>query len=240
MEQKNISRRPGYFPPWRLAPASCSITSGQVDLWRFRLDVPESVLSGLTSLLSADEYQRFARQLDPTNADRLMVARARMRQILGSYLLQPPAEIVFSYGEQGKPHLCDPERIKIAFNLAHSGVWGVLAVSADMAVGVDVEKIDPQLEPLPLARQFLPASQVEILRQTPAGRRRRAFFRAWTATEARLKMTGEGLTSLCEPSALRHNETLRRFTVARGYLGAMAAAGQIGEIRRWEFAKEYS
>ena len=188
-------------------------------------------------MLSADEYRRFSRQLDPTNAKRLMVARARMRQILGSYLQRPPEELAFAYGKKGKPGLGDSGRDKLAFNLAHSGVWGVLAVTAGMPVGVDVEKFDTQLEPLTLARQFLPAEQVDVLRQTPACRQRRVFFRAWTATEARLKMTGEGLTSVLEPSAQMQNSTSRPFTVGRGYLGAIAAAGQIGELRRWKLSE---
>ncbi|PLY03005.1 MAG: hypothetical protein C0623_02920 [Desulfuromonas sp.] len=220
--------------PWQTPPDRPELDRRQVHLWRFRLTLAGAERTRLKSLLSAAELARADRLLDAAKADQFIVARIRLRQILGRYLDLPPAEILFDYGKHGKPGLAAGITAELEFNLAHAGSRGLLAVSAAAALGVDIEWIDPQLEYGKIAAQFFTPDEVEALKLTAAGRQRRAFYRTWTRKEAWLKGQGGGFSSpqFQQPGA---GWSIRSFTVGRDYLGAVACAGSPSGILRWDF-----
>lgn len=111
--------------------------------------------------------------------------RARLREILGGYLDQPPEALAFEYNAHGKPSLPDGP----AFNLSHSGGWAALAVT-DQPIGVDIEAIRP-VEAAVAKRFFTPVEQAAL---AAAGRWDLAFFQIWTRKEAFVKACGPGLS----------------------------------------------
>ena len=122
--------------PWQAPPSHPELTAGAVHLWRFPLDCKDS----LEHLLNEEELQRAKRLLIPDKARDFVVARARLRHILASYLDLAPESLRFNYGKSGKPALDDSLAESLAFNLSHSGGWGLCAVTRGDAVGVDVER----------------------------------------------------------------------------------------------------
>jgi 4'-phosphopantetheinyl transferase len=155
-----------------------------------------------------------------------------MRQILARYLELKPENINFAYGEHGKPYLADGRDKNLAFNLSHTGHWGLLAVSSGAEIGVDIEQIDLQIEYKKIISRFFSTSEIETLERYPFARRRRAFYRIWTRKEACLKLQGSGFSI---PSSLSENsaDQIRSFTVSRNYLGAVAMLGAVTIINRW-------
>ena len=219
---------------WSPPPARLALASDQLHLWRFRLDLPAAAVNELSPLLSSDEQNRAARLLDRSKAEQFIVARARMRQILGRYLKRKPEELTFAYGEQGKPHLVEPSAQELIFNLSHTGSWGVLAITAGKEVGVDIEQIDRQLKPEQVAAGFFSAQELEQLQKYRPARRRRGFYRIWTRKEACLKGEGSGF-SAPKNSPDKAKWQTRSFVVAQDYLGTVACPEEVTVIDRWTF-----
>ena len=216
---------------WRPSPSAPPLAAEELHLWRFPLDPSSHDLPLLQKLLSSDELQRAARLLDPRKAQAFSVSRARLRQILASYLAVAPAQIEFCYGPHGKPALQAPVATSLTFNLTHSGAWALLVVARGREVGVDLEKIDPCLDYERLAARFLTPEENAALTAAPEGRRRRKFYRLWTGKEARLKGEGGGFSA--SDLHLSASWFTRNFWLAPGYVGSVACAVAIVSIQRF-------
>lgn len=94
---------------------------------------------------------------------------------------------LFEYGEHGKPRIVG--RPDIWFNLSHCRE-AVACVVGRRPVGIDVESVRSYHEDV--ARYTM--SDDEMARILKAERPDVAFIRLWTMKEARLKLTGEGIT----------------------------------------------
>ena len=219
---------------WEAPPSKITLSKSLVHLWRFRIDLPGDNIAALKKLLSRDELVRADRLLDPEKSTRFVAARGRLRQILARYLNIPPAGIEFSYGAHGKPRLADETEKNLTFNLSHAGDWGLLVVASGIDVGVDIEKIDPQLEYEKVAARIFSPAETARLGQYCLARRRRAFFRIWTCKEAGLKGQGFGFST---SASVRQDAgwLIRSFAVDRDYLGAVAVAGHATLVQRWHF-----
>jgi 4'-phosphopantetheinyl transferase len=217
---------------WPAPPVAPLLSPGEVHLWRFPLVCSNVDSPDLKILLSSDELRRAERLLDPQKAQAFIVGRGRLRQILGAYLQGDPATLEFGYGNDGKPALRKPLVNSLHFNLSHSGDWAVLALSGDGEIGVDIEMIDPTLDYARLAARFFTSEENSALAAVSEGRRRREFCRLWTRKEALLKGQGRGFTST---AGVEEGMWQRRsFWLGLGYVAAIACAGEMPVLRRWQ------
>lgn len=153
-----------------------------IDLWSWRL------ADGDVRLLSPDEFARAERFRSHRDRDRYIAGRSRLRRILAGYTGTAPDRLSFRYGAQGRPEIDG-----LSFNLSHSGDLALLAVSADVVVGADIEEVRP-IE-LSIARAHFAPHEYRTIMGLPAAERTRAFHRCWTRKEAYLKARGTGLTT---------------------------------------------
>jgi 4'-phosphopantetheinyl transferase len=172
-----------------------SLGSHDVHVWRAWLDQPKRYLDRLRQTLSADERARAARFYFQRDRDRFCAARGLLRTILGQYLDVQPDQLRFHYSSAGKPALAirSDER-ELSFNLSHSHSIALYAVTYGRAVGVDIERIRPDLRAEQIARNFFAPSEVAELFAIPAALRPQAFFSCWTRKEAYAKARGDGLS----------------------------------------------
>jgi len=217
---------------WNDPPILLTPEKNRVHLWRFRLGLPATEISPLHNLLSADEQRRAARLRDPEKSRNFIAARGRLRQILARYLHYSPATIRFDYGPAGKPFLAD--NTTLFFNLAHSRDWGLLGISDNGELGVDLEFLDKETDFQAIARKFFTVGEQTQLAGLPPAHLRQAFYRLWTANEARLKAYGDGFSKPAE------NQTkpllpVRHFRVAPDYLGALATESNGQETVHWNY-----
>jgi len=113
----------------------------------------------------------------------------------------------FEYGEHGKPAIVGhPE---IHFNLSHCRE-AVICVVSDRPVGVDVESVRKYEDSL--VRYTM--NDQELAQIAAAERPDTAFIRLWTMKEARLKLSGIGITNDVK-SALADAAALKFTTVER-------------------------
>lgn len=240
--------------PCTLLPPSVSVTSGQVEVWYAPLDIPPSEVHRLERTLANDEVSRAARFRHLTDRRHFVACRGILREILSRYVDESPGEIEFCYGPRGKPRLrSDDGPHRLRFNVSHSQGLAVFAIAHDREVGVDIERLDPNLEWQEIAESVFSAEEVNALRSLPAQSRSAAFLNVWTRKEAYAKARGEGLSlplgeleTLHSPDDSRSffpsgncvessRWTLRAFTPTDGYVGALAVEGTGSQItcERW-------
>ncbi|MGJ7582518.1 4'-phosphopantetheinyl transferase family protein [Variovorax sp. RHLX14] len=185
--------------PLRLANA----TRVPCALWRVDLD--QHVPAAAHARLSAEEVARASRFVFPRDRGRYIAAHAALRQLLTQHFANAgnaaAAVPTMVLGRHGKPALAAPSgshlQSSLHFNLSHSRDVGVVAISEDAELGVDIEQIRPMKDAAAMAAAyFTPAEQAALATcGTDFGdaARDRAFFICWTRKEACLKALGIGL-----------------------------------------------
>lgn len=156
--------------------------------WRARLGpVPPAALA----LLSAAERDRLARFHAEGPRQAYAGAHLLLRQVLGCYAGQPPAELALGFDVRQKPVLT--ARPLLWFNLSYRPQWALLAVSNQGEVGVDVEEIRPVAGAAALAGQLFSPAEQAALRHVAGAAWWRLFYGIWTRKEAWAKQRGLGL-----------------------------------------------
>jgi 4'-phosphopantetheinyl transferase len=235
---------------WAHPPDILELQSDQVDIWRITLDLPPASVTSLESNLSADETQRAGRFHISAGREHYIVAHGVLRDVLVRYLHSEPRQLEFSTNDYGKPAL---DSHKLEFNLSHSGDFALIAITRERKVGVDVERIRPELECESIARRFFSPNEVFELMALPAEQRGMAFFNGWTRKEAYIKAQGMGLSMPLDSFdvSLTPNErailratrpdaqaafhwTLLSLDVDPNYAAAVAVESQGLEFRFWD------
>jgi len=158
-------------------------------LYWFRLDV--DARPDEREWLSPQERDRAARFILPQHTRRFEAAHIQLRRLLGRELGQPPETLAFAFGANGKPEL--PRSSGLHFNLSHSGDIGLVGISHERELGVDVEAERRQLDGLGLANRFFTPRETAWLAALSPAARVRGFCRLWTCKEAWMKSSGQGM-----------------------------------------------
>ena len=225
---------------WQRPPDKIGLKDQELHLWRFNLDRSEHELDRLRNLLAPDEVVRANRLLDLQKKTQFIVARARLRQILGSYQKTDPRQIKFQYNPHGKPALAESLHSLLSFNLSHSGDWGVLAVVSSLAVGIDIEKIESELNYVQLTDRYFDEREKMQLAQYSSARERRGFYRLWTKKEARLKFEGVGFQAKpVSAENVKKEWPIRSFPIASGFVCSVATQKIYKFIHRFHFPESY-
>lgn len=138
----------------------------------------------------------------------------------------PPSAVPIAYGPQGKPESL------LAFNVSHSGSQAVIALGGTLALGVDIEAIRHDVDPVSLGRTVFTEQEQAALAALPTGERTTAFFVAWTRKEAIIKAEGGGFSSPLlartvwpEPEPwVAERYRLEAIAVGSGYTATLAVA----------------
>ena len=241
-------------PSWGGYDRSYTLPNDEVHVWQTNLDIPPSDFPQLRQVLSPDERARADRFHFEVDRKRSIIGRGYLRLLLGQILDLPANDLQFEYDEFGKPGLILGQGRPLDFNVSHSGELILIAITAGRAVGVDVERIRTDLDPVSIAMRFFSASEREILASLPRPARYRAFFACWTRKEAYLKAKGVGLSLPLdqfdvsflpdeEPQLLAtrpdpaeaRNWRLLALDLPSDYAGALAVAGSAWKLKRWEW-----
>jgi 4'-phosphopantetheinyl transferase len=124
------------------------------------------------------------------DAPRQAAESAPLRQLLSRYLDKPAERIRIVRDAYGKPHLADSD---LEFNLSHCEASALVAVSAGVPLGIDLEQQRRDRPVLALAQRFFAGAEAAALEALPERLRQRAFLALWSCKEAVLKALGRGL-----------------------------------------------
>ena len=170
----------------------CGITH-EIDAFSIGDDAPIA-LEEAERALADDETARAERFMFAPHRHRFLRGRAYLRSRLAEVLGGSPGDISLTFGANGKPGL---RGTNLAFNMSHSGDRAVLVIAERGHVGIDLECLDRSgsfWDDLPgLARICMTPREQTLLASLPFEVKRRRFLEFWTAKEARMKLTGEGL-----------------------------------------------
>jgi 4'-phosphopantetheinyl transferase len=240
---------------WSPAPKDQLLADNEVHVWRAGLELPSSQVQRLRGILTDDELDRANRFSLEMDRQRFIAARGTLRFILSRYITIHPGYLRFYYNQYGKPFLA-PEfsSYLLNFNLSHSGGMALYAISRNMELGVDVERVRSDFEYEEIAKRFFSVNEVAILGTIPIERKLEAFYNCWARKEAYIKAHGKGLLlpldsfdvsfAPWEPPMLlvtkeepqeRFLWTLLDLKPGLGYVGALAVKGIGCRFRYWEW-----
>jgi 4'-phosphopantetheinyl transferase len=238
---------------WQNPPDNLVLTPDDVHLWQMDLDLPVSKVQELENILSTDEKTRAERFYFQQHKNRFIVGRATLRIILGRYLDRSPQQIQFEYSSRGKPSLAKCGSQGLKFNLSHSQNLALYGFACDRAIGVDLEYIRAVTDVQQIARRFFSPSESATIMSLSEEEKFTAFFRGWTAKEAYLKATGDGLSGSLDKIevSLLPNEPVRllsidgnpqiaarwrlsSFAPAVDYLATIAVEGHDWRLSCWQ------
>jgi len=222
-----------------------------VDVWSCSLEGSETVVRRCHGWLSEEERVRAVRFVRQEDQIRFTLAHGSLRLILGRYERVEPTTLRFRAGATGKPALLDSQGDfhSLRFNLSHSHGRMLVAVAYGQDVGIDLEQIRDNLEPLKLAERFYTAQEFDSIICRPASDHAPQFYRLWVAKEAFLKGQGTGIPSLqqCEiddssslsrasvrirrQSTLQEGWTIQWLRCGEGWQGAVSAFGNGWSVR---------
>ena len=206
-------------------------------VWWAHLDRLDDALTGAVSAVEAKRAAGYHREADRR---RSRLGAALLRHVVGRVTGVPPARVAVRRacpdcgGPHGRPSL---PGTGWQVSLTHAGDWAGLALSDTAPVGLDLEPVTAAHDEATVDVICAPEEE----RPVDA----RGFLELWTAKEAVLKATGEGLA--CPPSqvVLRRTDrapqllsyrgaprdaSLRWVSPAPGYVGALAVLGPLAAV----------
>ena len=228
----------------RMIWPNTALSDDAVHVWRVTLDANAARLGRLEHHLSSDERARAARFRFERDRRNFILVRGLLREIVSRYLDTSPDRPRFRYGAQGKPHLVQQGNSDLRFNLAHTSSTALFAVTRGREVGVDIERITPDVPVEELAEMVFSTPERQILGDLDGRSRREVFFRFWARKEAYIKADGRGVSLPLERIDVSGQDrvaildestgtwrtperwTLRTIEAGRDHAAALAAEGR--------------
>ena len=143
--------------------------------------------------LSHEELEHGNKFKFDIHRDKFFFYRTSLRKILSLYLSVNPQEIIFEYGEFGKPRVLN-NVASIEFNLSHSGNLGIVGITKKLVIGVDVEILNSLDNLNAIVQQYFSKYEWKKFRIFPEQKKFIYFYRLWTCKEAYIKALGAGLS----------------------------------------------
>ncbi|ELS01320.1 phosphopantetheine--protein transferase [Xenococcus sp. PCC 7305] len=182
---------------WHHPPEKLTLLNNEIHLWRADLDLSKVLIKKLAHSLSEDEITRAHRFRFQEHCDRFIAGRGILRQLLANYLQIPSDRVVFEYSDRGKPHLASSLNLNnLQFNISHSQNLALYAFTNQRIIGADLEYIKDNVDHCQLAKRFFTNQELQLINNSKAEKQKTIFFQLWTAKEAFLKATGDGLAGL--------------------------------------------
>lgn len=211
---------------WQGAPAP--LEGDGVHLWRVGLDRGPRGVAALP-----DEEQRARRMRDGTRRARFLASRAWLRVVVGRYVGEDAAAVRFTVADGGKPAVVDGGGL--CFSFSRSADLALVALARGRPVGVDVERVRPDVDHRSVAEHFFAPAEADALRMLSEPDRRDAFFTLWVRKEAVVKASGAGLGDGVGHLDVREDRVAGRWSVATIDVGApfraaVAVDGRMGPI----------
>lgn len=149
------------------------------DHWKM-LDVEEQIRAN-----------RFKREGD---RNRYVMVRSTLRRLISGYLGITATDLKFCYGCKGKPTLDVAHHdAELEFNVSHSHNFVLWGFSRHLALGVDVEYIQPDFQAKRIAERFFTAQEFQAFQARPRSEQQTFFYQLWTRKEASIKAKGDSL-----------------------------------------------
>lgn len=165
---------------------------GEVHIWIQRLAGPPP--AERLDILSADERRRADDIRHPRVREHFVAGRLLARHALSQYANVEQHDWLFEATPDGRPEIASPQtEPPLRFNLSHTDGLVVCVVTDGADCGVDLERLDRQIDMMGIAAHSFDPEEVKTLEDLETGALSRRFFALWTLKEAYLKAVGSGI-----------------------------------------------
>ena len=142
----------------------------------------------------------------------------------------------------------------LQFNISHADHLALFGFVHDLAIGIDLERIKPEIEIEQLAQHFFSHEEKQAFNALPPDQKPLAFFTCWTRKESFIKAKGHGLAFPLDqfevslgpdmPAALLATHwnpeevskwSLYSLAPAPDFVGAISVEGHLEKITYWEW-----
>lgn len=146
------------------------------------------------SYLSEEEIERANKLKIEEKKKQFIITRSLLRKLLSNALNKSATEINFSYGENKKPYIEEKYNNKsVEFNISHSCNYGLIAITLETSIGVDIEKINQEIDFESLSNRFFSEKEKLELNHLDDNKKIDAFYRGWVRKESFIKAIGKGI-----------------------------------------------
>ncbi len=216
------------------------IEKEDLHICRYSFCMNDHLFEQQSPLLSKGELWRYNHYINPLDAKRFLCHRRFMRNVIAAYTAMEPHKIRFELTPYGKPYL---KNSKIFLNLAHSGNDNIMAISKNIKIGIDIERII-KIENIPrFTSTYFTKNEIALITRTPLNEKHQAIFAFWTLKEAYIKAQGKGLsldiskiemsdyykttTSSISASHFKNHWTIQNIKADHGVMAAFAVNEKI-------------
>jgi 4'-phosphopantetheinyl transferase len=224
------------------------INEGEVHVWRYTLDEKEYQAEKSLPLFSIEEQARYNRFVNEAEKIRYTCNHRFVRQVLSKYLGLPASEIKFDLSEMGKPFL---NNSNINFNYSYRTTFGLLAISKNREIGVDIEKMKVLHDVKTFCDFSFSEKEREIIFNCAEQNFQNTLFTFWTFKEAIIKAIGVGLNADLTQIDLtpyikndfnnlsfnNTSYTIKQMNALQGYKAAFALEGNMTSYTEFNFAE---
>lgn len=179
---------------WQPTPDSLKLSYENIDIWLCDLKNLSTNIDQFYSKLSEDEQDRAEKLKIGSKRQQYIITRGSLRKYLGLLAEADPAVFKFKYLKHGKPILEESSQYAdISFNVSHSNDIALIAISRKQNIGIDVEKINYEIDPQTLVSRFFSKAEQSEFNALPKTIKAKAFCACWTRKEAFIKAIGDGV-----------------------------------------------
>ena len=147
------------------------------------------------SLLDEMETGRYHKFLSIRARREFVLCRAALRVILAERLDCSNEQLSFGHLEHGKPYAKISGRvIDQEFNVSHSDQLGLIAISNNARVGVDIEQHESQRDFAGIGGMVYGPGERRMLAAFSGTEKMEFFYRVWSMKEALIKALGTGFS----------------------------------------------
>ncbi|GGZ71083.1 4'-phosphopantetheinyl transferase family protein [Algibacter mikhailovii] len=228
------------------------ILNTELHLWYISLNETFKYINFFNNILSQDEIIKASKFRFDKDKNCSIITRGALRLLSGMYLNMSPENILFKYGDYGKPDFDIETELK--FNVSHSGNMAIIGFVLNKDIGVDIEKIKYDFEVMDIVDNYFSQLEIESLKKLPIQEHNQGFYRCWTRKESFIKAKSQGLSfaldsfsvSLDSDDKAQLLEThwnsdekeswgLFSFSPDTDYLGAVTVQSTIEQIEYFNF-----
>lgn len=176
---------------WQNCP-DYKIKDDQIHIWYININDYQNHTNELMHYLDDQENKRAQQFKFAKDRNSFICSHAILRRLLSKYCNCDQKKILYNYNAFNKPSLNNDYNIN--FNLSHSFHRGIIAITKNHPIGIDIEymKNKPILDDL--AKRFFSAHEYNEYKILPQQQKTLGFYNCWTSKEAFVKAVGMGLT----------------------------------------------
>jgi 4'-phosphopantetheinyl transferase len=223
----------------KIDPCFFDLPENDVHIWLADLELSGEKLEYFKLILSSDESIRASKFHFEKDRKRYAIARGALRIILSKYLNIPEKDIHISNTKFGRPYVDEKHEITwLNFNLSHSNMLAIYAVTRSRDIGIDIEYVRQMEDANGIVQRFFSEEEISLFNSMPEDGKTWAFFKLWTRKEAYIKALGLGLQMplneftavstleeeqfLLENSNAKKNYLIKSLSLNPDYAGALA------------------